>query len=98
MATVVTEGLLRELASFRARNGCAISIYVDFDPSAAPNTPDEKTKSRATVQEAEKKAEQRAAALGRDCKLALDADFRRIKDWGDAGSTRAGAAAPRGWA
>ena len=91
MATVVTEGLLRELARFHARNGCAISIYVDFDPSTVPTVPDEKTKFRATVQEAEKKAEHRAAARGRDCKLALEADFRRIKDWGDDEFDRDGA-------
>jgi peptide chain release factor subunit 1 len=93
MATVVTKGLLRELAGFRARNGCAISIFVDFDPSTVPTIPDEKTKFRATVQEAEKKAEQRAAARGRDCKLALEADFRRIKDWGDDEFDRDGARA-----
>jgi peptide chain release factor subunit 1 len=93
MATVVTEGLLRELAGFRARNGCAISIYVDFDPSTVPTIPDEKTKFRAIVQEAEKKAEQRAAARGRDCKLALEADFRRINDWGDDEFDRDGARA-----
>ena len=40
MATVVTEGLLRELAGFRARNGCAASIYIDFDPSTVPTIPD----------------------------------------------------------
>ncbi|MFL5927608.1 MAG: Vms1/Ankzf1 family peptidyl-tRNA hydrolase [Gaiellaceae bacterium] len=93
MATVVTEGLLRELAGFRARNGCAISIYVDFDPSAVPTIPDEKTKFRATVQEAEKKAERRAVERGRDCRLALEADFRRIKDWGDDEFDRDGARA-----
>jgi peptide chain release factor subunit 1 len=93
MATVVTEGLLRELAAFRAANGCAISIYVDFDPSSVPTIPDEKTKFRATVMEAERKAEQRRATLGRDCKLALEADFRRIKDWGEDEFDRDGARA-----
>ena len=91
MAAVVTERLLRELAGFRAENGCAVSIYVDFDPSEVPTIPDEKTKFRATVLEAERKAEQRRAALGRDCKLALEADFRRIKDWGESEFDRAGA-------
>ena len=37
-ATVTWEGL-RDLASFRAENGCAISFYVDLDPSVTP-TPD----------------------------------------------------------
>src|ERR671935_43997 len=37
-ATVTWEGL-RELATFRAENGCAISMYLDLDPSVSP-TPD----------------------------------------------------------
>jgi peptide chain release factor subunit 1 len=58
-----------------------------------PTIPDEKTKFRATVQEAEKKAEQRAKSRHRDCKLALEADFRRIKEWGDDEFNRDGARA-----
>jgi peptide chain release factor subunit 1 len=37
-ATVTWEGL-RELATFRADNGCAISMYLDLDPGVSP-TPD----------------------------------------------------------
>src|SRR5437764_3090004 len=93
MATVVTEGLLRELAGFRAANGCAITIYVDFDPSVLPTIPDEKTKFNATVQGAEKTAEKRSAERGRDCRYALEADFERIKEWGESEFDRAGARA-----
>src|SRR3954451_21165858 len=93
MATAVTDGLLRELAGFRAANGCAISIYVDFDLAAVPTIPDEKTKFRATVLEAEKKADQHARSRHRDCKLALEADFRRIKEWGENEFNRDGARA-----
>src|SRR3954447_13827812 len=92
MATVVTEGLLRELAGFRAANGCAVSIYIDFDPSEVPTIPGERTKFRASVMEAERKAEQRSV-VGRDCKLALETDFRRIKDWGETEFDRDGARA-----
>jgi peptide chain release factor subunit 1 len=91
MATVVTEGLLRELAEFRAANGCAVSIYVDFDPSSIPTVPAEKTKFHATVVDAEKTAE--ARARGRDCKLALGSDFQRIKEWGEREFDRGGARA-----
>ena len=45
------------------------------------------------MQEAEKKAESRAAIRGRDCKLALESDFRRIKDWGEDDFDRDGARA-----
>jgi peptide chain release factor subunit 1 len=93
MATVVTEGLLRELAAFRAANGCAISIYVDFDPSAAATVPAEKTKFHARVDEAKKKADAQARGRGRDCRYALEADFRRIKDWGENEFNRDGARA-----
>jgi peptide chain release factor subunit 1 len=34
-ATVTWEGL-RDLATFRAENGCAISFYLDLDPSVSP--------------------------------------------------------------
>ena len=93
MAAVVTEGLLRELAGFRASGGCAVSIYVDFDPSFVPTIPDEKTKFHATVVEAEKQAEPRARSRGRDCRLALAADFGRIKEWGESEFERGGARA-----
>ncbi|MCW2964638.1 MAG: hypothetical protein JWO17_1890 [Actinomycetia bacterium] len=92
MATVVTEGLLRDLAAFRASNGCAISMYVDFDPSAAPTVPAEKAKFHARVDETKKLAEVRARDRGRDCKYALAADFERIKEWSD-GFDRDGARA-----
>ncbi|MDQ1461564.1 MAG: hypothetical protein QOI08_3048, partial [Actinomycetota bacterium] len=91
MATVVTEGLLRELAGFRAANGCAISIYVDFDPSAAPTVPAEKAKFHSRVDEAKKEADARAAERGRDCRYALEADFERLKAWGNDEFDRDGA-------
>src|SRR5438445_9186029 len=91
MATVVTEGLLRELAGFRAANGCAISIYIDFDPSEAPTVPAEKTKFHALVDAAKRKADARARARGRNCKLALEADFERIEAWGNDEFDRDGA-------
>jgi peptide chain release factor subunit 1 len=93
MATVVTDGLLRDLAAFRASNGCAISIYVDFDPAAAPTVPAERTKFHARVDEAKKLADSRARDRGRDCKLALAADFERIKGWADDEFDRDGARA-----
>lgn len=91
MATVVTEGLLRELAAFRAANACAISIYVDFDPSTAPTVPAEKAKFHSRVDEAKKEADVRARERGRDCRYALEADFERLKAWGEDEFDRDGA-------
>jgi peptide chain release factor subunit 1 len=93
MATVVTEGLLRELARFRATNGCAISIYVDFDPAAAATIPAEKSKFHSRVDEAKKAADARARERGRECRYALEADFERLKAWGDESFDRDGARA-----
>jgi peptide chain release factor subunit 1 len=93
MATVMTEGLLRELAAFRAANGCAVSIYVDFDPAEAPTVPAEKAKFHARVDEAKKLADARARVRGRDCKYALAADFERIRGWAEEEFDRDGARA-----
>ena len=79
MTSTVTTDTLRELAGLRAENGCAISIYLDFDPSSTPTVPDVETKFNAILSEAEKLAEEHGAA--RDCRLALRADLDRIRTW-----------------
>lgn len=79
MAATVTGGLLRELAAFHAGNGCALSIYLDLDPSAAPTLPDVDAKFRARVAEAEKLAE--SLPLDRDCRLAVRRDVDRLRSW-----------------
>ena len=81
MAVAVTTDILRELAAFEAENGCALSIYVDFDPSSTPTTPDVETKFNAVLSEAEKLSEGHAG--DRDCKLALRDDIQRIRAWWD---------------
>lgn len=93
MATAVTEGLLRDLAAFRAANGCAISIYVDFDPSSVPTIPAEKTTFHARLDEAKRLADTRALDRGRDCRRALEADFERLREWCDDEFDRDGARA-----
>ena len=40
MAETVTWDGLRELAGFQAEKGCAISLYVDLDPSITPTAGD----------------------------------------------------------
>jgi peptide subunit release factor 1 (eRF1) len=89
MATAVTTDILRELAGFRAGNGCAISIYLDLDPSMTPTIPDVETKFNAALAEAEKLAE--TAPGGRDCRLALRDDLARIREWWDEEFERDGA-------
>jgi peptide chain release factor subunit 1 len=79
MATTVTESVLRRLAGFRAENGCAISIYLDLDPSSTPTIPDADTKFNSVIAEAERDAESRSDE--RDCRLALRDDLERIRAW-----------------
>jgi peptide chain release factor subunit 1 len=81
MATAVTTDTLRELAGFRAENGCAISIYVDLDPSSTPTIPGVETKFNSALGEAEKLADAQRGA--RDCRLALRDDLARIRAWWD---------------
>ena len=49
MTTTVSLHGLRELAGFRAENGCAISLYLDLDPSVAPTAGDVATRVRSLL-------------------------------------------------
>ena len=89
MATLVTTDTLRDLAAFRAANGCALSLYVDLDPSSAPTAADVETKVGSVLSQAEKLAEARAS--GRDCRLAVAEDVARIRAWWDDEFDRGGA-------
>ena len=81
MAITVTPNLLRDLATFRARSGCALSIYLDLDPSVSATTPDVEARFRARLNEAEKLAEDPKAE--RDCRMAVRDDLTRIREWWD---------------
>jgi peptide chain release factor subunit 1 len=89
MATAVTTDILRDLAGLRAANGCAISIYLDLDPSATPTIPDVETKFNSVLSETEKNAERLSG--DRDCRLAVREDITRIRDWWDDSFERDGA-------
>jgi len=89
MATAVTTGILRDLAGFRADNGCAISIYLDLDPSASPTIPDVETKFNSLLAEAERAAESRSES--RECRLAVREDISRLRAFWDDEFDRDGA-------
>jgi peptide chain release factor subunit 1 len=91
MTTTVSESALRELASYRARNGCAVSIYVDLDPSSTPTIPGREKRFHALLDAAQKEAEHVAAGRGRDCRLALRDDLARIRAWWGSELGRGGA-------
>ena len=55
MAGTVTWERLRELAAFRAESGCAISLYLNLDPSVAPTAGDAATRINSLLAEGEKR-------------------------------------------
>jgi peptide chain release factor subunit 1 len=80
MAGTVTWPRLRELAGFRTENGCAISLYLNLDPSEVPTASDAQTRMNAVLGEAEKVDRSDLTHEGR---LGLRADFERILRWFD---------------
>jgi peptide chain release factor subunit 1 len=88
MTITVTPNLLKDLATFRARNGCALSFYLGLDPSATPTIPDVDAKFRARLNEAEKLADD--PDLDRDCRMAVRDDLTRLTEWWDQDFERGG--------
>jgi peptide chain release factor subunit 1 len=82
---------LRELAGFRAEQGCAVSLYVALDPSDAPTAADVESKVNSLLGQAERILDERKQALGRNEREALKRDLERIKGWFDDGFDRQGA-------
>ena len=88
MADTVTWPLLRELASFRADNGCATTLYLNLDPSEVPTAGDAQTRINALLNAAEKTDRKE---LTHEQRSALKADFERIARWFDDEFDRDGA-------
>jgi peptide chain release factor subunit 1 len=81
---------LRELAGFRAENGCAVSLYVDLDPSDSPTPGAVETRVNSLLSAAERKLDERKSQLPRPQREALKADLERITAWFDDGFDRDG--------
>src|SRR5436189_4773616 len=88
MADTVTWSTLRQLAGFRAENGCATSLYLNLDPSEVPTAGDAQTRMSACVSTAEKVDRK---DLTHEQRGALKADFERIARWFDDDFNRDGA-------
>src|SRR5919198_3459967 len=76
-ATVTWEGL-RDLAAFRASNGCAISLYLDLDPSVSPTAGDAASRVNALVDEIVRSEAANRAELTHEQKQGLRADAARL--------------------
>jgi peptide chain release factor subunit 1 len=91
MAGTVTWDELRDLAGFAAREGLAISLYLDLDPSLAPTAAELETRLNSLLDEGGKQAGAFEDELSHDQRLALRADFDRIRTWCDLEFERDGA-------
>jgi peptide chain release factor subunit 1 len=88
LAGTVTWARLRELAAFRAEQGCAISLFLNLDPSEVPTPTDAQTRMNGLLSRAEKVDR---SELTHDQRNGLEADFERIARWFDDDFSRDGA-------
>jgi len=91
MAETVTWDRLRELAEFRAEKGCAISLYLDLDPSIVPTAGDTDARVSSLLAEGERHAGADGRGLTHDQRVALKADFDRIREYFESEFDRDGA-------
>lgn len=70
---------LRQLAGFRAEKGCAISLFVDLDPSLSPTPGDARTRIRSLLDEGEKRGN--GATQTHEQRQGLKADFERLRSF-----------------
>jgi peptide chain release factor subunit 1 len=88
-AGTITLQRLRDLAGFRAQRGCAISLYVDLDPTATPTAGEVDTRFNALLDEGARSLDK--GSLTHDEKMRLRADFERIRQFFDDSFDRDGA-------
>lgn len=82
---------LRQLAAFRAKNGCAISLYLDLDPSVNPTAADWSTRVRSLLDSAAKSHGATRGDLAHEARQGLKADFERLERYFEAEFDRDGA-------
>jgi len=88
MAVIITWDNLRELARFRADQGCAVSLYLRLDPSESPTPASLETRANSLLSEAHRTLDERKGTLSREAREALKRDIERIKTWFDDGFDR----------
>jgi peptide chain release factor subunit 1 len=89
MAANLTWEGLRDLATFRAERGCAISFYLDLDPSDSPTPVSVDSRINALLDEVEKWPGR--GRLDHAQKAGLDADLDRLRGYFDSEFSREGA-------
>ncbi len=91
MASTVTWDRLRDLARFRVQNGCAISLYLDLDPSTTPTAGEAATRMNALLDEVERSDAARRPELTHEQKEGLRSDLERLRTFFDQDFDRDGA-------
>jgi peptide chain release factor subunit 1 len=79
MADGVSWDTLRRLAAFRAKRGCAVSLYLNLDPSLAATAGDVQTRINSLLAEGERSEAAAAAKLDHEQRVALKSDFDRVR-------------------
>jgi peptide subunit release factor 1 (eRF1) len=90
MAPTITWDTLRELAGFNADQGCAVSLYLNLDPSEVPTAAGVETRVNSLISEAHRTLEERKGSMTREAREALKHDIGRIGAWFDDGFDRHG--------
>src|SRR5215210_7268046 len=88
--TVSLDGL-RELAGFRAENGCAITLYVDLDPALSPTMRDTTARVHAMLDAAARSHGATRPDLAHEVEVGLKADFERLARYFETDFDRDGA-------
>jgi peptide chain release factor subunit 1 len=91
VADTVSWDQLRDLAGFRARKGCAISIFLNLDPALAATAPETSTKINSLLDEAERHDRAKRDRLTHEEREGLKADFQRIRSFFEVDFNRDGA-------
>ena len=81
MASTVTWDGLRDLAGFGAQNGCAISLYLDLDPSDTPTAATADTRVNALIDEIERSEAARRPELTHEQREGLHRDRDRLREY-----------------
>ena len=88
-ATVTWEGL-RDLATFRAENGCAISLYLDLDPSLSPTAGAVDSRVNALLEQILRSEMANRAQLTHEQKQGLRDDVARLRAFFESDFSREG--------
>ena len=84
MARSISWDDLRGLAAVEAASGCAISVYLNLDPSVVPTPGDAQTRLNSLLDEAAKSDVATGDGLTHEQRQGIRADFERIRRYFDA--------------